>query len=135
MRASVIVGNLFGLAGLIAAAYYFFRSATIPPKIHEIDDLRVAFEKLLRRRRWTATLMALIACLFLVGTNLVDGLAPPAIAAIWMLILVLVALLLILAYIDLRALTKIRNELHQRVDRRVRQVMDLCQGPENHADT
>lgn len=127
MKPSVIAGNVFGVVGLIAGVYYFLRSGRIPTKIRGIDDLREAFEKLLRRRRVTAVVMIVIAVLFLIGINLIDRLGPWETVAVWSAVLGLLIVLLVLAFIDLRALGAIRDQLQQRVKQHIKEAFDLYQ--------
>jgi len=126
MTASLVVGNIFGVTGLIIAARYLLRPGKIPPTLDGSDELYVAFRRLLRRRRITAALMAVAAGLFLLAINLLHGLRDPTWAAIclaiWLVILLLVFVLLVLAFIDLRTLTRIRNELRRRVGQHLDEV-------------
>ena len=118
MSASIILVNLVGVAGLLLAAYVFLRPGNVAP-LALGGDLRRRLARIIRRRRITASLMALIAVLFLIGINFLHRLPVYATTLLWLVVLLLLMAVLILAYLDLRNLRRIRDELQEQIDQQI----------------
>lgn len=125
MDFTTILANLIGLAGLAIAGYYLVRPGVIPESLSSSDSMRATFVSLYRRRRVTAALMCVVAVLFLVGMNFLDDLPPVATIVLWMTVMTLLLVVLILAYLDLRTLMKIRDDLQDRVEQRTRDMLGI----------
>ena len=115
VTAATILADIIGVAGLTMAGYYAYRPGKIPTSLAGDDPLRRTFHKLFRRRRLTASLMALVAAMFLIGVNFLNDLSALPMVTLWMSLLIMLFVVLVLAYLDLRTLTGIRNDLDRKL--------------------
>jgi len=115
VTAATILADIMGVAGLTMAGYYACRPGKIPTSLASDDPLRRTFHKLFRRRRVTASLIAFVAAMFLIGVNFLDDLSALLTIILWMSLLIMLFAVLVLAHIDLRTLTGIRKDLDRKV--------------------
>ncbi|NLX07540.1 MAG: hypothetical protein GXY33_20560 [Phycisphaerae bacterium] len=136
MNPTVILANVLGVAGLLVALRFLVWPGRIPAGLESMPEVVRRFRRLLLRRRINAALMAATALLFLVGMNFFDRLSHRANAAIWMAILSLLAIVFILALLDLSTLRRIRLILQSQLDDRIKSLFQQRREGEDqdHAD-
>jgi len=132
MNLSITLVNLLGVAGLILAGYILLRPGTIAALTLR-EDLHRRLTRVIRRRRMTAGLMAAIALLFLIGVNFLHRLTVYATTLLWLAVLLMLIAVLLLAYIDLRSLRRIRDDLQEQIDQQIHTAL-RPQALQDHED-
>jgi len=118
MNIAWIIGNILAFGGLVAAIYYLL-AARGPVVISSSFDPVVArgVERIRKRRKFGAALMAAVAFLFIIALNGFLNVRTPSMIIFWLLLLVLLLWLLVIAGLDLLAIGRLRRQLdHQSGD-------------------
>ena len=124
MNIPMLVGNLIALIGLIAAIYYLIMTQGYARVAPPPDGVSEYFVHIIRRRRFGASLMILIAVMFFIAANWYMDIKTPDMSIFWLLLLLMLFWLLILAAMDIRAVRKLRQKVMHRDFNRFKTTID-----------
>jgi peptidoglycan/LPS O-acetylase OafA/YrhL len=124
MKITLIVGNIMALGGLVTAIYYLLTTRgpnTFPPNCD--FSIQCKLQKIKRLRKFGASLMAVIAFLFLIAVNFFVNNRTPSMIIFWFLLLIMLLWLLILGALDLLAVGRLRKQLDAQADDQLKRIM------------
>jgi Ca2+/Na+ antiporter len=124
MSIATLFGNLIVLIGMAAAIYYLVVTHRVSQVTPPPDGVTEHFLHIIRRRRFGAALMILIAITFLIATNWYMDVKTPGMTIFWLLLMLMLLWLLILATLDIREVKKLRQQIMKQNYERFKTTLD-----------
>lgn len=136
MKIATLFGNLIVLIGMAAAIYYLAVTHRVSRTAPQPDGVMEHFLHIVHRRRFGAALMILIAVMFLIASNWYMDVKTLGMSVFWLLLMLMLLWLLILATLDVRAVSKLRRQImNQNYERFKTTLDDFKKDATQHSDS
>ncbi len=118
-----IIGNVLACCGLALATYYLSTSKVPNRAVGSNESFLPIVQKIIRRRRFGAALMALISAMFLLAVNILGNVRTIDMLLFWFILLVLLLWLVVIAFLDLRSIADLKQKLRKNSSFKVRKIL------------
>lgn len=125
MNYLLLIGNVLGISGLIAAVYYLVVTrAKVEIPSHYNPTIIGRFIRIKRRRRFEAVLMAIISVQFLIAINFFSAAKSMEIILFWLLLLILLLWLIVLALLDMLDVSRLRRQINAQTGQKFMGILE-----------
>jgi len=124
MTSALLFGNILAFAGIFAGIYYLVTSRRINTSAQTVDLVSQQVMKIIRRRRFGSSLMIVIAIMFMVATNWYSNVHTVRMSIFWLLLMLMLLWLLILAGIDLFAISRLRQQMIEQANNKIQKLIN-----------